>query len=120
MSLICALDLRERWRAIDFEVPKLAFYKSNLIFTLVSVVPPLVYHFFFTDQAFVFLTIGICIYLCFSAQVVFQCYQSYDWNIKQDRLFFLKVSLKKIIWTQSFPAFWLKICLDLIIFFKIK
>ena len=33
MSLICALDVWGRWRAIDFEVPKLAFYKSNLIFT---------------------------------------------------------------------------------------
>ena len=31
--LFCALDLWERWRAIDFEVPNLAFYKSNLIFT---------------------------------------------------------------------------------------
>ena len=31
--LFCALDLWGRWRAIDFEVPNLAFYKSNLIFT---------------------------------------------------------------------------------------
>ena len=50
--LFCALDLWGRWRAIDFEVPNLAFYKSNLIFTLVSVVPPLVYHFMFTYQVF--------------------------------------------------------------------
>ena len=32
MSLICALNLWGRWRAIDFEVPKLAVYKSNLNF----------------------------------------------------------------------------------------
>ena len=31
--LFCALDLWGRWKAIDFEVPNLAFYKSNLIFT---------------------------------------------------------------------------------------
>ena len=32
MSLICALNLWGRWRAIDVEVPKLAVYQSNLNF----------------------------------------------------------------------------------------
>ena len=45
-------------------------------------------------------------------------YQSYYWNIEQDRLIFSKVSFKKIIYTQSFPALSIKICLDLIIVFK--
>ena len=73
MSLICALDVWGRWRAIDFEAPKLAFYKSNLIFTFgvrcYSIDLSLFFHLL---SVYVFLTIGICIYLCFSEKVLFQ------------------------------------------------
>ena len=73
MSLICALDLRGRWRAIDFEVPKLSFYKSDLIFTFGVRCSLFGLSFFFLlSSVYVFLTIGICIYLCFSEKVLFQ------------------------------------------------
>ena len=54
--LFCALDLWERWRAIDFEVPNLAFNKSNLIFTFGVRCSPLFSLVFHLPSVYVFLT----------------------------------------------------------------
>ena len=79
----CALNLWRRWWAIDFQVPERPFFvfcknRAQSLY-LVTVFPSSVHKFFyppisllFYGRFHVFLTIAICIYLCFAREVLFR------------------------------------------------
>ena len=83
-NLVCliiqprALNLWRGWWAIDFQVSFCVLYKSSSIFMLGNRFPSSVQNFLFTHittfyRSFhVFLTIAICIYLCFAGEVSFR------------------------------------------------
>ena len=77
----CALNLWRRWWAIDFQVPEMPFFvfctnRAQSIY-LVTVFPSSVHKFFYSPISLlfygrfhVFLTIAICIHLCFAREVL--------------------------------------------------
>ena len=117
----CVLNLWRGWWAIDYQVPERPFFvfctnRTQSLF-LVTVFPSPIHKFFyppilllFYRSFHVFLTIAICIYLCFVGEVVFRFlafgFISHTTRISNNTSFLCKrLVVKKINLETIFPAF---------------
>ena len=118
--ITCVLNLWRRWWVIDFQVPERPFFvfctnRAQSLY-LVTVFPYSIHKFFlfahFTSilQKPSRLSYNSCLHLslfCRESRISvssFWYHQSYDSNIKQDKLLVSKVSSKKIILETISPA----------------
>ena len=115
------LNLWRRWWAIDFQVPERPFFvfctnRAQYLY-LVTVFRYSIHKFFYSPISLlfygrfhVFLTIAICIYLCFAREVLFRflafSFISHTTRISNITSFLCKrLVVKKIISKQSLPLY---------------